>query len=76
MKSKIQAILSTQPQKCFFTGMIVRGKICGIFEILGFRNDLGSEIYAQLKTFDPDLQEYGYGELALPLSAIKQYIAC
>jgi len=55
----------------FSVNQIVKGVVCGTFVILGFRNDLGPETYAQLKVVDPTTGRAAGGELALPLTALK-----
>jgi len=57
----------------FQVNQIVRGKVAGVFVILGFRV-LGGEDYAQLKSVNPnDHTKTQPGELALPLTAIESY---
>lgn len=53
----------------FKVNQIVRGKVCGVFVILGFRNG-----GAQLKEVNPaNLTETAPGELFLPLDCIRLY---
>lgn len=49
---------------------IVKGKVCGTFVILGFRNIDGEE-YAQLKAINPDTHKPLRGELALPVESLR-----
>lgn len=53
----------------FTVNQIVKGHKAGEFVILGFRN-IGGEDYAQLKEHKNG--KLGRGEIALPLTAIKQ----
>lgn len=52
----------------FQVNQIVKGKVCGEFIIIGFRN-IGGEGYAQLKEHNKG--QLGRGEFSLPLTAIK-----
>jgi len=56
----------------FAANQIVNGNACGTFVILGFRGDLSSEVYAQLKEVDPSTGETGMGEFALSINDIKE----
>lgn len=56
----------------FSLNQIVKGKVAGTFVILGFRK-IDGEDFAQLKEVNPnDHTQTGGGELALPLTALKQ----
>lgn len=58
----------------FFENQIVRGHVAGVFVILGFRNDLAEETYAQLKSVNPNDHTKSYpGELALPVSVLRTF---
>ena len=51
---------------------IVKGQFAGTFIVLGFRNDIGNETYAQLKEVNPNnYSQVSPGELSLPLSRLK-----
>ena len=55
----------------FITGQIVKGKVCGTFAILGFRQ-IDGQPWAQLKEVNPaDHSQMAAGELALPLDSIR-----
>lgn len=55
----------------FNLNQIVKGKVCGYFVILGFR-EIDGETYAQLKTVNPkDFSQVAAGEFALPLTALE-----
>ena len=56
----------------FQVNQIVKGKVCGVFIILGFRF-INEELYAQLKCYDPKSGSTSYGELSLPVSAIENF---
>lgn len=54
----------------FSVNQIVKGRVCGTFVILGFRN-IDGEIHAQLKEVSPhDFSITGRGEIALPVNAL------
>jgi hypothetical protein len=55
----------------FQVNQIVKGQRAGTFVILGFRT-IGGEQYAQLKEVHPVTHQPGRGELAMPLTAIKE----
>ena len=56
----------------FKVNQIVKGKVAGHFVVLGFRSDLGNEVFAKLKSVNPkNFGEVSKGELALPLSALE-----
>jgi len=56
----------------FNINQIVKGKQAGVFVILGFRHDLGNEIFAQVKCVNPkNFAETSPGEFALPLTALE-----
>ena len=55
----------------YTTNQIVKGKVAGMFVILGFRM-IGGEEYAQLKEVNPNNHaQTAPGEIALPLNAIE-----
>lgn len=57
----------------FKVNQIVKGKVVGVFVILGFRNDLGTETHAQVKCVNPkNYSETSQGEFSLPLSALEE----
>lgn len=55
----------------FSVNQIVKGHKAGTFVILGFRT-IGGERWAQLKEVCPLTHRPARGELALPLTALKE----
>ncbi len=59
-------------QNKFSINQIVKGQVCGVFVILGFRI-IGENLYAQVKCVNPNnYSETSSGEFALPVSALKE----
>ena len=56
----------------FNVNQIVKGAVTGCFVILGFRV-IGGEDSAQLKSYNPATGATSRGEIALPLTAIKNF---
>jgi hypothetical protein len=57
----------------FITNQIVKGKVAGLFIILGFRTIAG-EAMADLKAINPaNHEEFAPGEVTLPLDAIIEF---
>ena len=58
----------------FSINQIVKGHYAGTFVILGFRT-INGEIYAQLKIVNPrDYSNAAMGELALPITALREVV--
>ena len=57
----------------FQVNQIVRGKVAGVFVILGFRTGADGQEWAMLKEIDPNTQKTYPGGLSLPVDCIKQY---
>lgn len=55
----------------FHAGQIVKGAVAGTFVILALRNVAG-EACAQVKPVHPVTLKPGRGDLALPLSSLKE----
>ena len=59
----------------FHVNQIVKGHVCGVFVILGFRQDpaiFGDEVHAILKEVNPaDHTQTAPGELALAISELR-----
>ena len=53
----------------FSINQIVKGKVAGVFVIVGFRSIDGVE-YAQVKRYNQETGEAARGEFALPLDSI------
>lgn len=55
----------------FQVNQIVKGKVSGIFVIVGFR-EINGESYAQVKRYNPETGEAGRGEFALPVECLEE----
>jgi len=56
----------------FSVGQIVKGHIAGTFRVLGFRDDLGSEVVAMLREVNPaNHAEEASGQIGLEVSLIR-----
>jgi|TARA_R110000868_G_scaffold350752_1_gene612095 hypothetical protein len=57
----------------FTTNQIVRGKVAGVFVILGFRIGADGERWAMLKAYNEVTGKTYRGGLSLPESALRNY---
>lgn len=55
----------------FSLNQIVKGKVAGMFVIIGFR-EIAGEQYAQVKRYCQETASAMPGEFALPLSALEE----
>jgi len=56
----------------FSVGQIVKGHVAGTFRVLGFRDDLGSELVAMLREVNPaNHADEAPGQIGLEVSLIR-----
>lgn len=57
----------------FSTNQIVKGKVCGVFVVLGETTVAGEPMYVVKPVNHADLSQVGRGELCLPADSLKPY---